>query len=139
MSLTGAKYQEAKMGQYGSTLLHGDGKHLDLSRSTSTKFICAITFLTDTTFQDLENANGSHLQNACISTVDGEDEIRVPWGDAQTAEANNYAIIVTTSHVFPKGVTIYGNWDKVELNSGSCILYLAPTGRSVELVDGATP
>ena len=130
MSLTGAKYQEAKMGQYGSTLLHGDGKRLDLSGTTSPKFICAITFLDDSTFEILENTEGTHLRNACISTVDGEDQIRIPWS-AETAEANDYAIIVTTSHTFPKGVTIYGSWDKVELNSGSCILYLAPTGRVV--------
>tara|TARA_B100001093_G_scaffold75574_1_gene66406 strand:+ start:4345 stop:4746 length:402 start_codon:yes stop_codon:yes gene_type:complete len=132
MALSGAKFQEASMGQYGSTLLVGDSDKLDVSATTSTKYICAITFLEDTTFQNLENANGSHLQNACISTVDGEDEIATPWGGAVTGEASNFAVIVTTSHVFPKGVTIYGNWDKVELNSGTCILYLAPTGRNVE-------
>jgi len=132
MALSGAKYQEASMGQYGSTLLVGDSDKLDVSATTSTKYICAITFLEDTTFQNLENANGSHLQNACISTVDGEDEIATPWGGAVTGETSNFAVIVTTSHVFPKGVTIYGNWDKVELNSGTCILYLAPTGRNVE-------
>jgi len=132
MALSGAKFQEASMGQYGSTLLVGDSDKLDVSATTSTKYICAITFLEDTTFQNLENANGLHLQNACISTVDGEDEIATPWGGAVTGETSNFAVIVTTSHVFPKGVTIYGNWDKVELNSGTCILYLAPTGRNVE-------
>ena len=132
MALSGAKFQEASMGQYGSTLLVGNGDKLDVSATTSTKYICAITFLSDSTFQDLENANGSHLQNACISTVDGEYEIATPWGGEVTVETSNYAVIVTTSHVFPKGVTIFGNWDKVELNSGSCILYLAPTGRHAE-------
>ena len=28
----------------------------------------------------------------------------------------------------PKGVTIYGKWDYLELNGGSCICYLAPVG-----------
>ena len=133
MALTGGKFQEASMGQYGSSYLNGDGKKLDLSATTTTKYVCAITFFEDTTFQTLENANGSHLQNACISTVDAEREIGAPFGGAVTGETDTAeGMQITTSHTFPKGITIFGNWDKVELNSGSCILYLAPTGRHVE-------
>ena len=133
MALSGTKHDEASFGQYGSSYLTGDGAKLDLKTSgASEKFICAITMLEDLTFQTLSNKNGLNLDNACISTVDGEDEIATPWGGAVTVETSNYAVIVTTSHVFPKGVTIFGNWDKVELNSGSCILYLAPTGRHAE-------
>ena len=28
----------------------------------------------------------------------------------------------------PKEITIYGKWDHVELNGGSCLCYLAPVG-----------
>jgi len=133
MALSGAKFQEASMGQYGSSYLNSDGKKLDLSATTTTKYICAITFFEDTAFQTLENANGLHLQNACISTVDAEREIGAPFGGAVTGETDTAeAMQITTSHIFPKGVTIFGNWDKVELHSGSCIVYLAPTGRNVE-------
>ena len=120
-------------GQFGSTYLTGDGAKLDLDGTSAKYYVNAITFTEDTTFQTLENANGSHLQNACISTVDAEREIGAPFGGAVTGETDTAeGVQITTSHVFPKGVTIFGNWDKVELNGGSCILYLAPTGRNVE-------
>lgn len=126
MALSGTKHDEASFGQYGSSYLTGDGAKLDLKTSgASEKFICAITMLEDLTFQTLSNKNGLNLDNACISTVDGEDEIDSNW-QAATNNASNFATIITPSHTFPKGVTIYGAWDAVELNSGSCIVYLAP-------------
>ena len=47
-------------------------------------------------------------------------------GADTTNETNEDADPITTSDTFPKGITIYGMWDKVELNSGSCIVYVAP-------------
>ena len=132
MALSGAKFQEASMGQYGSTFLKGDSSLMDLSATTTTKYICAITFLEDTTFQLLENANGLHLQNACISTVADENATSASWGGSDTNIGSEVSLQITSSHTFPKGVTIFGNWDKVELNSGTCICYFAPTGRNVE-------
>ena len=48
--------------------------------------------------------------------------------DLVTNLGDDDALAITTSHTFPKGVTIYGKWDHVELNSGSCLCYLAPVG-----------
>ena len=133
MALSGTKHDEASFGQYGSSYLTGDGAKLDLKTSgASEKFICAITMLEDLTFQTLSNKNGLNLDNACISTVDGEDEVDAEWQCA-TANTSNFATIITTSHTFPAGVTIYGSWSSVELNAGSCICYLAPTGKTVEV------
>jgi len=134
MAISGTKADEAAFGQYGSTYLTGDGAKMDFKTSgKSPKFICAITILTaDTSFQTLTNHNSTRLDNACISTVDGEDEIDAEWQCA-TANTSNFATVITTSHTFPAGVTIYGAWSSVELNAGSCICYLAPTGKTVEV------
>lgn len=133
MAISGTKADEAAFGQYGNTYLTGDGAKMDLKSSgKSPKFICAITFFDTTTFQTLTNYNSTRLDNACISTVDGEDEIDAEWQCA-TANTSNFATVITTSHEFPKGVTIYGAWSSVELNSGSCICYFAPTGKTVEV------
>tara|TARA_Y100001963_G_C6738246_1_gene427523 strand:+ start:259 stop:660 length:402 start_codon:yes stop_codon:yes gene_type:complete len=133
MAISGTKADEAAFGQYGNTYLTGNGAKMDLKSSgKSPKFICAITFLDATTFQTLTNYNSTRLDNACISTVDGEDEIDAEWQCA-TANASNFATVITTSHEFPKGVTIYGAWSSVELNGGSCICYFAPTGKTVEV------
>jgi hypothetical protein len=47
---------------------------------------------------------------------------------AVTNLGDNDALAITTSHVFPKGITIYGKWDFIELNGGACLCYLAPVG-----------
>lgn len=118
------------LGQFGSTFLDGNASLIDLTAAAATKYIGAITILgTDgaatSTFAILENADGANLGNASISTVDGEDEIATPWG-AVTDDGSNFAKILTTSHEFPAGVTIYGRWDKVEMETGSCICYMYP-------------
>ena len=45
MALSGAKFQEASMGQYGSSYLSGDGKKLDLSAFNNYKiYLCNYIF-----------------------------------------------------------------------------------------------
>ena len=74
--------------------------------------------------------NGANLGNPhtyFVSTV--VHDIDTAWNAASvdtTAESNEDSDAVTTSHTFPKGITIYGMWDVVELNSGACITYVAP-------------
>ena len=47
------------------------------------------------------------------------------WG-AETALSDNDGVVVTTSHEFPAGITLYGMWDNVVVNSGAVICYVAP-------------
>ena len=133
-------------GQFGSTYLTGDGAKVDLSGASAKYYVCAITMTEDTTFEDLEILDGGvglgFANTACVSddvididaawgavtacllyTSDAADDTGVTPGDATD---NKITVAVTTSHTFPKGVTIYGLWDNVELNSGSCIVYVAP-------------
>ena len=118
-------------GQFGSTFLKGDGAKLLLTASTAKYYVCAVTMVTDVTFQTLENLDGgASLGMPNTSFVSTEAmPIDTDWNAAAadtTAETNEDSDPITTSDTFPKGMTIYGMWDNVELNSGSCIAYVAP-------------
>ena len=115
---------KASFGQFGSVFLTGDGAQLDLDGATANRFVIAITMLDVVTFQELhtlDNLVGS------ITTETTQSQIDDAFG-AVTSDGNNDQTEIITTHEFPKGITIYGKWDFVELNSGSCICYLAPVG-----------
>ena len=118
-------------GQFGSTFLKGDGAKLLLTASTAKYYVCAISMVTDVTFQTLENLDGgASLGMPNTSFVSTEAmPIDTDWNAAAadtTAETNEDSDPITTSDTFPKGLTVYGMWDNVELNSGSVIVYVAP-------------
>ena len=120
-------------GQFGSTFLEGDGKFLDLTSSSAKYYICAITMLEDVKFGgsglgildagvNLGMGNTHFASNEDTQTLDDD------WG-ATTNESDNDSDLVVldgSGTTFPKGVTIYGMYDYVELHSGSCIVYVAP-------------
>ena len=118
-------------GQFGSTFLKGDGAKLLLTASTAKYYVCAISMVTDVAFQALENLDGgARLAMPNTSFVSTEAmPVDSDWNAAAadtTAETNEDSDPVTTSDTFPKGMTIYGMWDNVELHSGSAIVYVAP-------------
>lgn len=116
---------KASFGSYGSVYLNGNGAILDLDGATANRFILAITIMEDTTFTKIQTLDGVI---GSISTDDvNETQIDDAFG-AVTNLGDDDALAITTSHTFPKGVTIYGKWDHVEINSGSCLCYLAPVG-----------
>ena len=116
---------KASFGQFGSVFLNNDGAILDLDGTSANRFVIAITMLDVVTFAKLQTLDGLI---SSISTDDtNETQIDDQFG-AETNHADNDATHITTSYEFPKGITIYGKWDHVELNSGSCICYLAPVG-----------
>ena len=45
------------------------------------------------------------------------------FGDAGNATDLS---VGASGQVFPKGITVFGQWDYVELHSGACICYFAP-------------
>jgi len=114
-------HNEFRLGALGSTYLTGDGDLIDLTGATSTAYVCAITMGAATTFEKLENLNG---EIGSISTVTAENDLDGANGIGASANGTD----VTSSHSIAAGVTIYGKWDHVELNSGSCICYFAPKG-----------
>ena len=126
MGLTGAKFQEASLGQYGSCYLGSDGHSIDLNENNNpeaTRLVCSITFLEDSQFEELHTKGG---MIGSISTEASEQDF-----DNATAgigaSANGEVIGTGAScQVFPKGITIFGRWDFIELHSGACICYFAP-------------
>ena len=122
MALSGAKFQEASLGQYGSTYLVGDEDVINLSGSSATRYICSITFLEDTQFQNLQNLGG---ETGSFTTEALNDLDHATEGIG--ASADGTALTSGASgQVFPKGITVFGRWDRVELHSGACICYFAP-------------
>ena len=115
---------KASFGQFGSVFLKDDSALLDLNGASSTRFVIAITMLEDVKFQELQTLDGLV---SSLTTETAESKIDDAFG-AETNHADNDQTEITTSHIFPKGITIYGKWDYVELHAGSCICYLAPVG-----------
>ena len=118
-------------GQFGSTFLKGDGAFLLLTASTAKYYVCAITMITDVTFEALESLDGGVNMGMGDTAFVGTDVLQIDtmWNATSadtTNETNEDADRIATVDTFPKGVTIYGMWDKVELNSGSAVVYVAP-------------
>jgi hypothetical protein len=121
-------------GQFGSTYLTGDGSKLDLTGSDSTTvlyakyYVCAITITEDATFEKLEILDGGvnlGMGNTHFVSDDDTQTLDTDWG-ASTALGDNDGVVVTPSHEFPAGITLYGMWDNVELNGGAVVCYVAP-------------
>ena len=119
-------------GQFGSTYLTGDGAKLLLTASTAKYYVCAISCTEDTTFQALEVLDGGvdlGMGDTYFVATDGPHPLDTAWNAAAadtTAETNEDSDQITTAHVFPKGITLYGMWDFVQLNSGAVVCYVAP-------------
>jgi len=118
-------------GQFGSTFLKGDGAKLLLTASTAKYYVCAISMVTDVTFQALESLDGGVNMGMGDTAFVGTDVLAVDtmWNATAadtTNESNEDADAIATADTFPKGMTIYGMWDNVELNSGSAVVYVAP-------------
>ena len=118
-------------GQFGSTFLDGDGSKIDLNGANAKYYVCAISFLEDTNFStdplglhaldggvDLGMGNTHFISSEDTQTLDTD------WGAETDASDNDGRVI--GSQVFPKGLTIYGMWDFVEVENGACICYVAP-------------
>ena len=116
---------KASFGQYGSVYLNGAGAKLNLNSSTANRFIIAIQFMEDTTFEDIQTLDGVV---SSITDVSAELDVGGEFGAVTSESTTSDMDALTTSHTFPKGITIYGKWDLVELNGGSCVCYLAPVG-----------
>tara|TARA_R100000081_G_scaffold87563_1_gene58196 strand:- start:291 stop:665 length:375 start_codon:yes stop_codon:yes gene_type:complete len=116
---------KASFGQFGSVYLTGNGAILDLDGASANRFVIAITMLEDVTFEKMQTLDGLV---SSITTSTDEDDAGDAFGALTNESTNTNMDTITTSNTFPKGITIYGKWDHIELNSGSCVCYLAPVG-----------
>jgi hypothetical protein len=94
------------------TIIGGDDTNLTPAGNTNrtTKVFVAITFLEDTVF---DNAGLTSDDN----TIFINDTIASTGIDADGGA-------VTDGVTFPKGLTIYGRWTSILLDSGKCIAYV---------------
>ena len=120
-------------GQHGSTFLEGDGAILDLTGSTAKYYVCAITMLSDVIFGGsglgiLDAGVQLGLGKTHYASNEDTQTLDTDWGAVTNATDNDSDLVVLNASgtTFPKGVTIYGMYDYVELHSGSCIVYVAP-------------
>ena len=125
MNSTEVAYQ---FGQFGSTYITGDGAKVDLSSARAKYYVCAITITEAATFEDLEILDGGVGLGMANTAFVSDDVIDVDaaWGAVTNESDTKLTDPVATAHVFPAGITLYGMWDNVELNSGACIVYVAP-------------
>lgn len=100
----------AAFGQYGSSLLTSTGT--DLTPPAGMYFV-AITMLDECTFTDLETVHEANAGRGSFNTEVSDDY-----------DGNGDQL--TSSDAFPKGLTVYGEWDKINLASGSLIAYWGP-------------
>jgi len=115
---------------HGSTFLSGDGAQLDLTGATAKYYVCAITITANATFEILETLDGGErlgLGDTHFASTDTatNQTLDTDWG-AVTDDSNNDAQLITSSDTIAAGVTIFGMYDKVELNGGACICHVAP-------------
>ncbi len=118
-------------GQFGSTLLKGDGAKLLLNSDYAKYYICAVTMVTAVKFELLESLDGGVGVAMPNTAFVGTDVLKVDatWNKEATDttnETNEDSDPVTNADEFPAGLTIYGMWDNVELHEGTAIAYVAP-------------
>ena len=87
--------QNVALGQAGSA-------HLDASETVSGCTVVAITMAEDTTFTTLTQTDAKFI------------------GTGTSTFGNS----IGSGDTFPAGMTIYGSWSAVTVNSGSCVCYL---------------
>ncbi len=108
-------------GQLGSMLCIGDGAN----KPPTGKVFVAVTMLTDCTF---DNTGGLVADNDAANALEyiGTDEAAHDLGaGAATALSGEGGSAVAISITFPKGITIYGRWTEIEVQSGEhCVAYI---------------
>ena len=99
----------AALGQLGAIYISGTTN--DVTPADGTVFV-AITFIEDTVF------------DAGTAGLIGEDDTKWPStvGTGTAIDANGGAVV--DSVIFPAGLTIYGRWTSIKIDSGKIIAYV---------------
>ena len=83
---------------------------------------------------DIKGNTGSAIQPTAAILIDDTVAHTGPYfaitaledAAVDISECDMSFITDVADFTIPKGVTIYGMWDYIELNSGACIVYVAP-------------
>ena len=112
-------YQKG-FGQMGSIFADGDA---DLKPPTNRVFI-AITFLGDTTFDTTTGGLVADTSNDAVEFIGTEVAAHNATAGNATTVSGEEGLIVDVSNVFPAGITIFGRWTEIDLDSGMIIAYI---------------
>ena len=119
MALTGAKYQELSLGQYGSVYTTSGVEEIN---PPTNHIFAAITFLEDTVF----DASGGLIAETATKFINTDTAAHDLAAGAETEDQGTGGAVVD-SVVFPKGLTIFGRWIEIDVLSGKVIAYIAPS------------
>ena len=124
------------IGQFGSTLLTGDGAILNLTSASAKYYVCAIQMIDDVRFgstgasglQILDGGVDLGMGKTHFVSTEDTQTLDTDWGATTDAGDNDGKVLTADASgiQFPAGITIYGMWDYVELHEGTCICYVAP-------------
>jgi hypothetical protein len=106
---------QMSFGQHGS--MHVDATDTDCTPPSGMVFV-AITSLDDATeFNDLI----------------AEDNTKY-YGTTGTDNGHSGGIgdLVTASHTWPKGITIYGRWTTIDIDAGRIVAYFGPSKSPIQ-------
>ena len=108
-------HDEVSFGQIGSSYTAASN---DAIKPPTDKVFVAITMVTDCTF----DASGGLIAEDQDKFINTE---RAANDENDGAEDENYGSggLVVDSVVFPKGMTIYGRWTEIDVDTGSCVAY----------------
>ena len=118
MALTGTKFNELSLGQYGSVYTTGSSEEIN---PPTNHIFAAITFLDDTVF----DGSGGLISEAPTKFINTETAAHDLTAGEETEEQGTGGAVVD-SVTFPKGITIFGRWTEIHVNSGKIIAYIAP-------------
>tara|TARA_R100001440_G_scaffold74488_1_gene100031 strand:+ start:2269 stop:2628 length:360 start_codon:yes stop_codon:yes gene_type:complete len=117
MALSGAKYEMAQLGQFGSIFTDGTGA----VAAPTDYIICAITFLSASTFTELT------VEDSATTTMFATGDGAAHNEGSATADQGSGGLVIADDDSFPSGITIYGRYTGFTLGgSSSVIAYLAP-------------
>ena len=107
-------------GQMGSAFNDGDA----LMKPPTGKVFIAITMLADTVFDAsgglIAEIPGSNASDIYIGTDQPAHDLA---GGSETTDEGSGGKVVD-SVTFPKGITIYGRWTEIDVDSGGVIAYI---------------
>ena len=107
-------------GQLGSIFNDGTAA---MTPPTNKVFV-AITMLTDTTFDTSAGLVADNDTTAGLEYTGTDTAAHNLSVASETVSSGGGGVIVDVGNIFPKGVTIYGRWTKINPATGTLIAYI---------------
>lgn len=92
----------------------------DAIKPPTGKVFVAITMLSNVTF----DSTGGLLSETATKYFNTADSAGDLDAGSETSEEGSGGLRVTNSVTFPQGITVYGRWTEIDVDSGACIAYI---------------